>query len=531
MKKVVVLETTLRDGTQGEGISLSVEDKLKITVKLDALGVTYIEGGWPGSNPKDMEYFQRVNKLSLKNSKATAFSSTRRPDIDVRDDSNVRAVLECGIKTAVIVGKSWDLHVIQALETSLEENLAMIFDTVKYLKDQGLEVIYDAEHFFDGYRRNPEYALETIQAAAEAGADWITLCDTNGGMLPENVENVVSLVKKNINVPLGIHVHNDGDLAVANTLAAVKAGVTMVQGTINGFGERCGNANLCSVIPNLELKMGYSCLPEGCLKLLTEVSYYVSELANVAHLSHQPFIGQSAFAHKAGIHVSAVSKNPLTYEHIDPGLVGNKRRVLVSELSGLSNLKYKAQELNIDVELEGPESRTIINHIKELEHMGYQYEGAEASLELLLRQAFGQCQDYFMLESFKILMEKRENDGIISEAMIKLKVGEEIVHTAAEGNGPVNALDNALRKALEHFYPVISDIHLTDYKVRVLDEKDATAAKVRVLIETMDEEGTWSTVGVSENIIEASWQALVDSINYILMKRKDRERKIDVVSQ
>jgi len=521
MEKVVVLETTLRDGTQGEGISLSVEDKLKITAKLDALGVTYIEGGWPGSNPKDMEYFHRVKKLPLKHAKVTAFSSTRRPGIDVRDDTNVKAVIESGIKIVTIVGKSWDMHVTQALATTLEENLAMIADTIQYLKGHGLEVIYDAEHFFDGFKQNPEYAVQTVKAAESAGSDWVALCDTNGGMLPEDITSVVSQVRQVVAAPLGIHVHNDGELAVANTLTAVRAGAVMVQGTINGFGERCGNANLCSVIPNLELKMGCQCLPEGGLKLLTEVSHYVNEIANVSHLSHQPFVGQSAFAHKAGIHVSAVSKNPATYEHIDPELVGNKRRVLVSELSGLSNLKYKAQEMNIDVEFETPQSRKIINHIKELEHMGYQYEGAEASLELLLRKAFGHYQDYFKLESFKILMEKREDNGILSEAMIKLKVGDEIVHTAAEGNGPVNALDNALRKALEHFYPVIKEIHLTDYKVRVLDEKDATAAKVRVLIETMDSAGAWSTVGVSENIIEASWQALVDSVNYILMKKKE----------
>jgi 2-isopropylmalate synthase len=526
--KVAVLDTTLRDGAQGEGICLSVEDKLKITAKLDALGVAYIEGGWPGSNPKDMEYFRRMKKVSLKQAKLVAFSSTRRPRIDAADDVNMKALLASGIKTATIFGKSWDLHVTQALNTTLEENLSMISDTVKFLKSKGLEVIYDGEHFFDGYRHNGDYALKTIQAAAEAGADWVVLCDTNGGMLPEEVERVVRFVAEKIAVPIGIHAHNDGELAVANSLAAVRAGATMVQGTINGYGERCGNANLSSIIPNLELKMHCRCLPSGMLKLLTEASHYISELANVAHLSQQPFVGLSAFAHKAGIHVSAVAKNPVTYEHIEPDLVGNKRRVLVSELSGLSNLKYKAEELNIKAEFGTAQSRTIINHIKELEHMGFQYEGAEASLELLLRKAFEQLEDYFKLESFKVLMEKREDDGIISEAMVKLRVGEEIVHTAAEGNGPVNALDNALRKALEGFYPVIKDIHLTDYKVRVLDEKDATAAKVRVLIETMDSEETWSTVGVSENIIEASWQALIDSMNYVLYKKGNRKLKENV---
>ncbi|WP_148134511.1 citramalate synthase [Candidatus Formimonas warabiya] len=525
MGYIAILDTTLRDGAQGEGISLSVEDKLRITAKLDALGVAYVEGGWPGSNPKDVEYFERVQKLPLKHAKVTAFSSTRRPGVTVEEDANIQTLVHAGTKVATIFGKTWDLHVFQALETTLEENLAMIRDTVSYLKKQGLEVIYDAEHFFDGYKSNPPYALETVRAAASAGADWVTLCDTNGGLLPDELSEILGKVKESLDVPLGIHVHNDGDLAVANTLTAVKNGAVMVQGTINGFGERCGNANLCSVIPNLEYKMGFTCLPPGGLALLTEVSHYISELANVTHFSQQPFVGMSAFAHKGGIHVSAVSKNPVTYEHMDPALVGNKRRVLVSELAGLSNLKYKAKELNIDIQFESPESRKIIRQIKELEHMGFQYEGAEASLELLLKKAFGQHQDYFKLESFKILMEKREDDGILSEAMIKLKVGKETVHTAAEGNGPVNALDNALRKALEQFYPEIKAIHLSDYKVRVLDEKDATAATVRVLIETTDQEATWSTVGVSENIIEASWQALSDGITYALYKKYSKEKK------
>lgn len=519
MTKIAVYDTTLRDGTQGEGISLSVEDKLKITTKLDSLGVAYIEGGYPGSNPKDIEYFERVKELPLQHAKIVAFGSTRRPGIPVEDDATIKSLLECGTKAVTVFGKTWDMHVTQALNTTLEENLAMISDTVRYLKSHDLEVIYDAEHFFDGFLQNSEYALDTIKAAARAGADWIALCDTNGGMLPHELADICCRLKEEIDVPFGIHAHNDGDLAVANTLSAIKAGGIMVQGTINGFGERCGNANLCSIIPNLEFKMGYKCLPEGCMVSLTEVSRYVSELANVAHLPQQPFVGHSAFAHKAGMHVSAVAKNPATYEHMDPQLIGNKRRVLVSELSGISNLKYKAQELNIDVEFETPESKKIIHQIKELEHEGFQYEGAEASLELLLRKAFGQYQEQFKLESFKILMEKRESNDSLSEAMVKLKVGDEIVHTAAEGNGPVNALDNALRKALEQFYPIIKEMHLSDYKVRVLDEKDATAAKVRVLIETSDKEGTWNTVGVSENVIEASWQAIIDSMNYALLKK------------
>ncbi|MCR6544367.1 citramalate synthase [Dehalobacterium formicoaceticum] len=523
MGKIVVLDTTLRDGTQGEGISLSVEDKLKITVKLDALGIPYIEGGWPGSNPKDIEYFQRVQKLSLQQAKITAFSSTRRPGISVEEDSNIQELLKAGTPAVTLFGKSWDLHVVQALNTTLEENLAMIKDTVSFFKAAGREVIYDAEHFFDGYKSNSQYALTTIRAAADAGADWVVLCDTNGGMLPSEIGEIVTVAGENVSVPLGIHAHNDGDLAVANSLQAVASGAQMVQGTINGLGERCGNANLCSIIPNLELKMGDSCLPENNLSLLTETAHYVSELANLAQQSQQPFVGMSAFAHKGGIHVSAVTKNPATYEHMDPQLVGNKRRVLVSELSGVSNLKYKAQELNIELPLETPESREIIKRIKELEHKGFQYEGAEASLELLLRKALNQYQDYFQLESLKVIMEKRENMGITSEAMIKLKVGTETVHTAAEGNGPVNALDNALRKALEEFYPDIKNIHLSDYKVRVLDEKDATGATVRVLIETMDQESSWNTVGVHENIIEASWQALTDGITYALYKKDHQQ--------
>ena len=385
---IAVLDTTLRDGTQGEGISLSVEDKLKITAKLDALGVSYIEGGWPGSNPKDIEYFRRVQKMNLKHAKVTAFSSTRRPRIKVEDDANIQALINAQTEVVTIFGKTWDLHVFQALNTTLDENLAMIRDTVSYLKAHGREVIYDAEHFFDGYKGNPTYAIETIKAAAEAGADWITLCDTNGGMLPDELKAIVTAAKDSVNVHLGIHTHNDSDLAVSNTITAVMAGVMMVQGTINGFGERCGNANLCSVIPNLELKLGFSCLPLGNLALLTETSHYVSELANVVHLSQQPFVGTSAFAHKAGIHVSAVSKNPSTYEHVEPEQVGNKRRVLVSELSGVSNLRYKARELNIDLPLETPESKKIIQKIKDLEHK-VQYEGAEASLELLLRKVWG----------------------------------------------------------------------------------------------------------------------------------------------
>jgi 2-isopropylmalate synthase len=520
---VLIYDTTLRDGTQAEGISLTVEDKLKIARKLDELGIHYIEGGWPGSNPKDMEFFERARKLSWKQARISAFGATRKAGMKAGDDPNIRALLEAETPVVAVVGKSWDLHVTTALKTTLEENLSMIRESVGLLKEHGREVVYDAEHFFDGYKANPAYALETLRAAEGAGADWIVLCDTNGGALPDEVREITNRIRRFIRKPLGIHTHNDGDLAVANSITAVSCGVRMVQGTINGFGERCGNANLCSVIPNLQFKMGYRCLEESSLRHLTEVSRYVSEIANMTPLNSQPFVGTSAFAHKGGIHVSAILKNPRTYEHLDPELVGNSRRVLVSELAGASNINYKAQELGIDISQDGDRTRELIAEIKELEYRGYQFEGAEASLELLLRRGCGQYEEFFTLESLKILVEKRpENgngDGINSEAMIKLRVGDQIIHTAAEGDGPVNAVDNALRKALEEFYPCLKEMHLVDYKVRVLDGKDGTRANVRVLIESADSTGTWSTVGVSENIIEASWQALTDSMNYFLLRR------------
>ncbi len=514
---VTIFDTTLRDGTQGEGISLSVEDKLKIARRLDSLGVTYIEGGWPGSNSKDIEFFLRAKELELKQAKITAFGSTRRKGIHAEDDANLRRIVESGVSVATIFGKSWDFHVHKALQTTLEENLAMIYDSVQFLKGQGLEVIYDAEHFFDGYKNNPEYALATIGKAAAGGADWIVLCDTNGGSLPEEIFDMVSLVCGRFSVPIGIHAHNDCELGVANSLAAVKAGARQIQGTINGFGERCGNANLCSIIPNLQLKMNYRCISDEQLQTLTSVARYVDEIANVHMPVNQPFVGTAAFAHKGGIHVSAIMKHPKTYEHIVPGLVGNEQRVLVSELAGQSNLLFKAQELNLDLSKENTQSGEVIQLIKELEHQGYQFEGAGASLELLLRQAYGNIEEIFTLESFKILVEKNADHSVVSEAIVKLNIHGETVYTAAEGNGPVNALDNALRKALVQFYPCIQEMSLSDYKVRVLDEKDATAAKVRVLIETTDFKTTWSTVGVSENIIEASWEALSDSIRYALI--------------
>lgn len=496
-----------------------MEDKLKIAAKLDYLGVSYIEGGWPGSNPKDLEFFRRMQEIDLVHAQVTAFSSTCKPGVSVTRDANMKALVEAGTCTVTIFGKSWDFHVLRALETSLVENLHMVRDTVSYCKDLGKEVIFDLEHFFDGYKNNPDYALQVLAAAAEAGADWLVLCDTNGGLLPWEMEEIITRVKAEVSSPLGVHLHNDGACGVANSLVAVRMGAGQVQGTMNGYGERCGNADLSAVIPDVELKMGKKCLPPGHLVRLTEVSHYVSEVANMPRHTNQPFVGHGAFAHKGGVHVSALLKDPATYEHINPQTVGNRRRVLVSELSGVSNLAYKARELNLNLDGGDGETRKVIQQIKELENQGFQFEGAEASLELLLRKARGEYRDFFQFQNLKIIIEKREDNGIAAEAMIKLTVDGKTVHTAAEGEGPVNALDNALRKALTECYPFIKEMHLTDYKVRVLDGSEGTAAKVRVLVESSDEKETWSTVGVSENIIEASWQAVVDSLNYMFLRR------------
>ena len=467
-----------------------------------------------------MEFFKAIQKEELQNSRIAAFSSTRKPGVSVEQDVNLKALLDSGAPCATLVGKSWDFHVLKALETTLEENLNMIRESIAYLKDKNREVVFDAEHFFDGFKANEEYAVQVLQAAQEAGADWLVLCDTNGGTMPWEIEDILLRIRPLIKAPLGIHAHNDAGCAVSNSLIGVKNGCRQVQGTINGYGERCGNADLCSIIPNLELKMQMTCLPPGRLKNLSEVSHYIAEIANMPHNNNQPFVGYGAFAHKGGIHVSALLKDSLTYEHIDPEKVGNRRRVLVSELSGLSNLLYKARELNLDINSYDAQTRAVIKQIKELESQGLQFEGADASLELFLRKAFDQWKEHFQLKNLKVILEKNEQDNIVSEAMIKLCANGETFHTAADGDGPVNALDNALRKALTEVYPEIKDMHLTDYKVRVLDGKDGTAAKVRVLIQSADSTGKWDTVGVSENIIEASWQALVDSINYLLMKRK-----------
>lgn len=525
-EQVFLYDTTLRDGTQGEGVSLSVDDKLKIVKKLDELGVHYIEGGWPGSNPKDMEFFERVQKIRLLNSKITAFGSTRRIGIKAEEDENLQKLIESGVKAVAIFGKTWDFQVKEALKTSLDENLQMIADSVSFLKNNGLEVTFDAEHFFDGYKQNKEYALKAIVSAEMAGANCIALCDTNGGTLPHEIAEIVEEVCSHVTIQVGIHCHNDGEVAVANSLAAVQSGARQVQGTMNGYGERCGNANLISVIANLQMKMNYQCIDEVNLAKLTSISKYVHEIANQAAPSNQPFVGRSAFAHKGGMHVSAVLKHPQTYEHVKPELVGNKRRVLISELSGQSNLMFKAKEWNCTIDRKDPNSKQLLETIKEKEHEGYQYEAAEASFELLVKKSFSTWKDYFSLDYYKIFIEKSGQDLFTTEAVIKLCVQNEMVLTAAEGNGPVNALDHALRKGLEQFYPIIKKMYLSDYKVRVLDETEATASKVRVLIESSDGEEKWSTIGVSGNIIKASWLALVDSVQYYLMKH---ENEIEVV--
>jgi len=502
-----------------------VEDKLSIARKLDEMGIHFIEGGWPGANPKDAEFFERAQELGLANSTLVAFGSTRRAHIQPSRDRNLRALVKSGARAACIVGKAWDLQATQVLETTLEENLAMIAESVAYIKSHGLSVFFDAEHFFDGYKANPHYALKAIQAAAEAGADCVVLCDTNGGTLPTEVVAAMNEAKKATSAPLGIHAHNDSELAVANTLAAVRAGAIQVQGTINGYGERCGNANLCSIIPALKLKMGTPCLSDEQLARLTEVSRYVSEIANLAPDIHLPYVGASAFAHKAGLHVSALLKWEKSYQHIEPELVGNVKRVLVSELSGRGSIIYKARERGVDLELASKEAARALEQIKSLESRGFQYDGAEASFELLLRRAQPDYQPSFELVDFMVVVEKRRRlprsgkEEVLAEAMVKVKVGEEMVHTAAEGNGPVNALDSALRQALLRFYPHLAAVKLVDYKVRILEGTAGTASQVRVLIESSDGDEEWWTVGSSTHIIEASWQALVDSLEYWLWKR------------
>jgi 2-isopropylmalate synthase len=517
-KQIFLYDTTLRDGTQGEQVNFSAEDKLRIARKLGEFGVRYVEGGWPGSNPKDARFFEMARSTPLKNTRLTAFGSTRRPLIRPEDDQNIQALLQTETETVTIFGKSWDLHATEILGITVDENLAMIEESVSSLKKRSREVIYDAEHFFDGYKHNPDYALRSVQAAVQGGADFIVLCDTNGGTLPHEIAEIMERVSSRIAASLGIHAHNDCGLALANSLAAVRMGAVMVQGTINGYGERCGNTDLTAVIGILQAKMGYECIPQEKLSKLTELSRFVSEVANMPPLNQRPFVGKSAFAHKGGVHVSAILKNPAAYEHINPETVGNRRRVLVSDLSGKSNIEYKARELGVKVGGNGWGSEKIVQEIKKLEDQGYQFDAAEGSLELLIKKVTGQFENPFNLESLRVTIEKNRLGPSSSHATIKISVADEYEITAAEGDGPVNALDNALRKALHKFFPQIEEMKLVDFKVRVIDGSGGTAAKVRVQIESRDSTEIWSTIGVSENVIEASWQALVDSVQYKLSK-------------
>ena len=528
---IILYDTTLRDGTQQEGISLTLKDKLDITKKLDQIGIDIIEGGWPFSNPKDEEYFQAVTSLDLKNARISAFGSTRRVGTTAEEDLNLQALLDSKAEILMVVGKTWDLHVTQVLETSLAENKSMIFDSIKYLKTFDKEVHFDAEHFFDGHEANPNYALECLQAAVDAGVDGIHLCDTNGGMLPNKLASIIDIVRDKIDTPLGIHVHNDGDLAVANSITAVEHGVVYVQGTINGYGERCGNANLCSIIPALQVKMGLQTILPEQLENLRSVAQEISELVNIGMHPSQPYVGSRAFTHKAGLHASAVAKVERSYEHMDPKIVGNSRRIVVSELAGRSNIVSAAKRMGISIST--TETKKILESVKNAEAQGFLFDGADASLEMLVRRNLGDYSAPFILEDFIVLAEKlrrppvqnrdKKSDDLLSEAMVKVRIGEEVYHTAAEGNGPVNALDEALRKALRDHFPAIDTIRLIDYKVRILNEEGATSAAVRVLIESSDGEENWSTVGSSTNIIYASWLALVDSIEYWMLKTKSKK--------
>jgi 2-isopropylmalate synthase len=516
--KVELYDTTLRDGAQTQGISFSVSDKLRIAEKLDELGIHFIEGGWPGANPKDATFFKKAGKLKLKNARLVAFGSTRRAHTKADGDATLKGLLNAGVDVITVFGKSWDLHVKEVLCTTLDENLRMIEDSVRYFRSRDKMTVFDAEHFFDGYRENPEYALKALQAAEAGGADRIVLCDTNGGMLTSGVFEIVEAVREKIGTPLGIHAHNDSDSGVANSIAAIQAGCIHVQGTMNGYGERCGNANLISIIGILKLKLGIDCISDLSLKELTEVAHYIAEMSNMKLGDNLPFVGSSAFAHKAGVHVNAIVKNPKTYEHIDPSRVGNRRKLLISELSGKSSILKKAEEINVDLDKEAPETKKILKALQDLEHKGYHFEAAEASLELFMKRSMKKLRKFFDLKEFRVIVERRTRGKILSEATIKLKVNDKLQHTASLGDGPVNALDNALRKALKDFYPTLQEMHLTDFKVRVLDEKAGTAAQVRVLIQSQDTTDSWWTIGVSENIIEASWQALIDSVEYKLLK-------------
>ncbi|MBD2496503.1 citramalate synthase [Nostoc sp. FACHB-280] len=543
--QIWLYDTTLRDGTQCEGLSVSIEDKLRIAKRLDQLGIPFIEGGWPGANPKDVQFFWQLQEDPLKQAEIVAFCSTRRPNTVAAAEPMLQAILTAGSRWVTIFGKSWDLHVTEGLKTTLEENLAMIRDTIEYFRSHGRRVIYDAEHWFDGYKHNRDYALQTLEAAIASGAEWLVLCDTNGGTLPHEVSESVTTVKSHLSLVLseaevsvtcqktmttpqiGIHTHNDCDLAVANALAAVMAGATMVQGTINGYGERCGNANLCSLIPNLQLKMGYSCITEHQLTQLTEASRFVSELVNLAPDEHAPFVGRSAFAHKGGVHVSAVQRNPLTYEHIQPETVGNRRRIVISEQAGLSNVLAKARTFGIELDKQTPEAKQILQRLKQLESQGYQFEAAEASFALLMYEALGARQEFFEVKGFQVhcdLVEGKETSSAL--ATVKVAVNGQNILEAAEGNGPVAALDTALRKALVNFYPQLASFELTDYKVRILDGHAGTAAKTRALVESGNGHQRWTTIGVSANILAASYQAVVEGLEYGLLLHSQAEAAV-----
>jgi len=517
--KIAIFDSTLRDGAQAEEISYSVEDKLKIVKTLDKLGVSYIEAGNPGSNPKDLEFFNRVKGTTLKRAKLTAFGSTRRDSVCVENDTNVQMLFSANTPAVAIFGKSWDFHVKDIIKTSLDKNLEMIRDTIAFFKKENKEVIFDGEHFFDGFKSNPEYALDTLRAAEEGGADWLILCDTNGGAFPDEIYKITQTVVKQFSVPVGIHCHDDGGMAVANTIMAVEAGAVQVQGTFIGYGERCGNANLSTIIPNLQLKKGYACIPKIQMTRLTATARYLAEISNLSLNRCMPYVGRSAFAHKGGMHVDGVLKVTRSFEHIDPKKIGSERRFLLSETSGKSTILEKIQKISPELQKNSSETQWIIDRLKELEHKGYQFEAAECSFELMVRKHLGKYKPFFQLDNFTTIGEQpTQNGGISSSAIIKVIVDGKHEITAAEGDGPVNALDKALRKALEVFYPELKEMHLTDYKVRVLNPEEATAAKVRVMIESTDGTDIWATVGVSTDIIEASCIALVDSIEYKLMK-------------
>ncbi|MDR2437176.1 MAG: citramalate synthase [Endomicrobium sp.] len=523
MRRVFIYDTTLRDGSQGAGISFTIEDKIKIAKALDSFGISYIEGGWPGANPKDDLFFEQMKKVELKNAKLTAFGSTRRRDTTVEKDEVLKAILKYSVKTACIFGKSWDLHVKQALKTTNEENLRMIYESIHFLKSKKLEVIFDAEHYFDGYKSNKVYALKVIGTAIDAGADIICLCETNGGMIPSDIETIFQeTLKKFPDAKFGIHAHNDSACAVANSIVAAERGCLLVQGTINGIGERCGNANLCSIIPALQVKKCYECIPKKKLKKISELSRYINEISNLIPNDADPYVGKNAFAHKAGVHVSAIKRTPQTYEHIDPSLVGNNRRILVSDLAGKSNVVSKAVEMDLGIENAPEKVKKIIELVKVKENEGFQYKDADASFFLMTKKALESFKPFFILKGYRVVVEKRTTGEIISEATVKLDIQGKEEHTVAEGDGPVNALDHCLRKALLKYYPEIEDVVLTDFKVRVVNSSANTAAKVRVLIESSDSSKSWGTIGVNENIIDASWQALSDSVEYKLFNKVEK---------